>query len=262
MFEIGDTLREARIRKGLTIKDVEDVLKIRAKYVQALEQDDFEVIPGPTFVKAFLRTYGEFLGLDTDILVGEYVSRFDTSRGEPPGPLPRRAARPKTRPPRRHPNYVVVGVAAVIVILVLIFLVGRRGEEPAVIEPGSLTTTTTVGGAAAPNGEPPARAVAWNGTLDGGVSTSAPAAGRVALVIRVTQDRCWLIVREGSAEGPTVYSGTLEEGRQLSFSGADRYWLTIGNPSAVRLEIDGTEVDVPEPYGTFVASVSGLERVR
>ncbi|GAB4248818.1 MAG: cytoskeleton protein RodZ [Thermoleophilia bacterium] len=262
MFEIGDTLREARIRKGLTIKDVEDVLKIRAKYVQALEQDDFEVIPGPTFVKAFLRTYGEFLGLDTDILVGEYVSRFDTIRGDPPGASPRRTARPKTRPPRRRPNYVVVGVAAVIVILILIFLVGRRGEEPAVIEPGSLTTSTTVGGAAAPDALPPATAVARGGSPDGGVSASTRAGGGVALVIRVTQNRCWLIVREGSAEGPTVYSGTLEEGRQLSFSGADRYWLNIGNPSAVRLEIDGTDVNVPEPYGIFVASASGLERVR
>ena len=57
MPDIGNTLREARIRKGLTITDVENVTKIRAKYLEALEEDDFEVLPGPTFVKGFLRTY-------------------------------------------------------------------------------------------------------------------------------------------------------------------------------------------------------------
>ena len=80
MYEIGDTLRESRLRRGMTIKDVEDATKIRSKYLQALESDDFEVIPGPTFVKAFLRTYGEFLELDTVILLDEYRSRFEPAQ--------------------------------------------------------------------------------------------------------------------------------------------------------------------------------------
>src|SRR5665811_189435 len=79
MFEIGDTLREARIRQGLTLKDVEDSLKIRGKYLQALEDDDFEVLPGRTFVRAFLRTYATYLGLEADVLVAEY----ETSQGVP-----------------------------------------------------------------------------------------------------------------------------------------------------------------------------------
>ena len=90
MFEIGDTLREARLRQGLTIKDVEDTLKIRGKYLQALEQDDFEVLPGDTFVRAFLRSYASFLGLEADVLVAEYASAHgstsDSHRGHPNGP--------------------------------------------------------------------------------------------------------------------------------------------------------------------------------
>ncbi len=74
MTEIGNSLREARIRRGLSIKDVEDRTKVRGKYLEALENDDFEVLPGPVYVKAFLRTYATFLKLDADALVAEYRS--------------------------------------------------------------------------------------------------------------------------------------------------------------------------------------------
>ncbi len=259
MFEIGDTLREARVRRGLAIKDVEDILKIRGKYLQALEQDDFEVIPGPTFVKAFLRTYGEFLGLDTAILVGEYVSRFDLNRGDPHGANLRGVPRPKTRAPRRRPNYVLVGVATIIVILILIFLVGRRGGEPAVIDPGAVTTSSTT--TTEISGAVEAQPVGTESPAESAENPAAAGEG-LSLVLRVTEDRCWVIAREDSADGLTLYSGTLEEGKELSYSGADRYWLNIGDPSVVELTIDGAAVDVPEPYGAFLVSVSGLERVQ
>ena len=77
MADIGNTLREARIRKGFTIKDVEAVTKIRSKYLEALEQDDFSVLPGPTFVSAFLRNYASYLKLDADALVDEYRRRHE-----------------------------------------------------------------------------------------------------------------------------------------------------------------------------------------
>ena len=54
---IGDTLREARMRQGLDISDVESKTKIRAKYLRALENEEFSMLPGATFVRTFLRTY-------------------------------------------------------------------------------------------------------------------------------------------------------------------------------------------------------------
>jgi len=73
--DIGNSLREARIRRGLTIKDVEDITKIRSKYLEALEENDYEVLPGPTYVKAFLRTYASFLKLDPDELLEDLSFR-------------------------------------------------------------------------------------------------------------------------------------------------------------------------------------------
>ncbi len=81
------------------------------------------------------------------------------------------------------------------------------------------------------------------------------------VLIQVTQNRCWIVVREESASGATLYSGTLTEGQQLSYATEGRLWLRIGDPSVVRLFLDGEPLQVPEPYGDFLVSDSGLERV-
>src|ERR1700749_2852060 len=77
MAEIGTTLREARMRARLDITEVEARTKIRAKYIRALENEEWDLLPGPVYVKSFLRTYGDFLGLDSRMLVDEYKRRYE-----------------------------------------------------------------------------------------------------------------------------------------------------------------------------------------
>src|ERR687883_328711 len=72
MPEIGRTLQEARMRAKIDISEVEQGTKIRAKYLRAIENEEWGLLPGPTFVKSFLRTYAEYLGLDAKLLVEEY----------------------------------------------------------------------------------------------------------------------------------------------------------------------------------------------
>src|SRR3954467_5303091 len=86
MASIGETLRAARMRQRLDIADVEERTKIRAKYLRALENEEFGMLPGGTFVKTFLRTYAEVLGLDPHVLVEEYRSSYEA--GEEPEPQP------------------------------------------------------------------------------------------------------------------------------------------------------------------------------
>jgi cytoskeletal protein RodZ len=64
MFEIGNSLHEARVRQGVDFQTAELATKIRAKYLKALEEEHFDMLPAETYVKGFLRTYAEFLGLD------------------------------------------------------------------------------------------------------------------------------------------------------------------------------------------------------
>jgi cytoskeletal protein RodZ len=134
---IGDTLREARMRQHLDIADVESRTKIRAKYLRALENEEFGMLPGPTFVKTFLRTYAEALGLDPQVLVEEYRATYE-SRDEPEHlqPLgPTAVARERRRgggigSPRGPWVAVALAVVAVLGVLLVIGLVGGDDEKP------------------------------------------------------------------------------------------------------------------------------------
>ena len=97
MFEIGNSLREARLRQGYELPRVEADTKIRAKYLRALEEERFEVLPGETYVKGFLRTYSEYLGLDGQLYVDEFNSRFTREEEPLAPPRPTKAARPLAR---------------------------------------------------------------------------------------------------------------------------------------------------------------------
>src|SRR5581483_6939236 len=76
MFEIGGSLREARLKRELTPADVQKAIRIRDRYLQALEEERWELLPGDAYVKGFLRTYADYLGLDGNLYVEEYNSRF------------------------------------------------------------------------------------------------------------------------------------------------------------------------------------------
>ena len=68
MTDIGVTLREARMRARIDITEVERATKIRARYLRAMEHEEWDALPGPVYVKSFLRTYSDYLGLDTRML--------------------------------------------------------------------------------------------------------------------------------------------------------------------------------------------------
>jgi cytoskeleton protein RodZ len=142
MPTIGDTLREARMRQHLDIADVESRTKIRAKYLRALENEEFGMLPGPTFVKTFLRTYAEALGLDPQVLVEEYratyESRDEIEHLQPLGPTA--VARDRRRGPPRGPWVaIILAVAAVIAVLLVIGLVGGDDDD----EPSERARTET-----------------------------------------------------------------------------------------------------------------------
>src|ERR1700750_271709 len=94
MPEIGETLRETRMRRRIDMTEVEAATKIRAKYLRALENEEWDLLPGPTFVKTFLRTYAEYLELDPRMLGGGH---------RPPHAPPAPAAPAAVQPARATP---------------------------------------------------------------------------------------------------------------------------------------------------------------
>src|SRR5437762_12314467 len=119
MFEIGNSLREARLRQQLDFPELEQQTKIRAKYLKALEAEDFDVLPAPTYVKGFLRNYADALGLEGQLYVDEYNSRFVT--GEEDVPLRPRdyQRRPQPLGPRFEARGVLLALGAIAVLFAL-----------------------------------------------------------------------------------------------------------------------------------------------
>src|ERR687890_791336 len=100
MPDIGAMLRETRMRERIDITEVESARKIRAKYLRALENEEWDLLPGPTFVRTFLRTYGDYLGLDSKMLVEEYKQRFQRPTPQELLPFsPRAAGERRVAPP-------------------------------------------------------------------------------------------------------------------------------------------------------------------
>src|SRR6476469_9887148 len=134
-MEIGETLRETRMRRRIDMTEVEAATKIRAKYLRALENEEWDLLPGPTFVKTFLRTYAEYLDLDPRLLVEEYRQRFERPATQDLTPFgPGMGSRGRKRQRQRRPigPFIVIGLG-VIILLVAFYLLGistPNNDEP------------------------------------------------------------------------------------------------------------------------------------
>jgi cytoskeleton protein RodZ len=135
MAEIGSTLREARIRARIDMTEVEARTKIRAKYLRAIENEEWDLLPGPVYAKSFLRTYGDFLGLDTRMLIDEYKRRYEHPNDHDTRPVAALGReRDRHRRPSRLPSWAPIGIV-VVVIVALLFIVGLATQ------PGSNSNT-------------------------------------------------------------------------------------------------------------------------
>src|ERR1051325_6488135 len=128
MPEIGETLRETRMRRRIDMTEVEAATKIRAKYLRALENEEWDLLPGPTFVKTFLRTYAEYLELDPRLLVEEYRQRFERPSTQDLTPFgPGMSAQRRRRRQRRPIGPFVVLALGIAGLLGALYWLGTRG---------------------------------------------------------------------------------------------------------------------------------------
>lgn len=209
MFEIGNSLREARLRQGLDLPQVEHATKIRGKYLLALEDEHFEVLPAETYVRGFLRTYADALGLDGQLYVDEFNSRYVVEAEEPMRPRRSQQGRQHRRVESNVVLLTLLGIAIVTALVIAAWKFGG-GEGSNVIP--------TVGGSTVTTPKIPAR----------------PA----ALSIRAVRGSSLLEVRAGSSRGRPLFAGTLEQGQVQRFY-RRRLWIAISTPKNVRVVVGG-----------------------
>jgi hypothetical protein len=211
VFEIGNSLREARERQGLGYPEIELATKIRAKYIRALEEEDFTSIPGDAYIRGFLRTYAEYLGLDGDVYVDEYASRFITSwRDELPPKRERRRVRTRERSiERRTVLLVLAGMALVAILVFAAFSI-----------PGSSTHVPGLG------------------------TKQKHTAPSPQLVLHGVGRGTYVEVRRTRASGRVDLQGTVEPGQTDRLPG-DRFYLLVRAPDGLRITLDGRAVSLP-----------------
>ena len=261
MFEIGTTLREARLRRGLDMPECERQTKIRGKYLRAMEDEEFDVLPAPTYVRGFLRAYAEFLGLDGRLVVDEYESRFLASETGLEGESPRRrrpapggssfrTPAPKSYRPQREPEGKLLWVAAASMLLIALIAYGFTANDHRG-QPSTIANLPT------------------NGSDEGTHARSVPAhrgAVSAPLVVTLTgqaPEGSYLQVRGKNGTGKLVYDGTLPAGSTHSWSVANGLWVRVGRSDGITVTVDGVAkpLDAGAQSGNYQITRAGVERL-
>jgi cytoskeletal protein RodZ len=248
MFEIGSSLREARERRNLSYGQVEAETAIRTRYIRALEDEDFHILPGPTYTKGFLRAYAEYLGLDGQPFVDEFNSRHHDPRGAAEHtPI---ASKPRSRPPRRRhrreSNLVMIALAAIVAVSFLVVLALRFPPQPTAPYNTNTTTSHTTTPAATGNETLPTT------SSTGAIRTS----GRFKIVLRLSGPT-WVEATIGSPSGPGVIAQGLDLGPPrgftidpaayptLTFTSHKPVYLALGAPGNVTVVVNRHRVTLP-----------------
>jgi cytoskeleton protein RodZ len=216
VFEIGNSLREARVRRGVDFAQAEAAIKIRVKYLRALEDDQFELLPAETYVKGFLRTYAEYLGLDGQLYVDEFNSRFVSGEDHEArrAQARRSTARPQRRNRRMETTVVLFALAAIAVFTVIVISAWTTSDK----NPGAVTHQK---------------------------KTTTPRVVPALFSVTALRGSTHVTARALSATGAVKYDGTVQQGDSTVAIRGKRLWVSIDSPENLRIEVRGKQVHVP-----------------
>ncbi len=245
VFEIGPSLREARTKRGLSAEDVQKAIRIRGRYLNALEDESWDLLPGDAYTKGFLRTYAEFLGLNGTLYVDEFNSRFARHEEEPfvPEAIARGGA---TGIGVLRPLVAIAAIVAVVAAVAAWKLHGSSTGRTPAAQPTAAAATKP----AARKASAPAKHAARR--------HAAPAVAAHA-VLTAARGPVWLLVRAGGATGRVLYQGMLAQGSTLPLRLAPTVWVRVGAPWNLDVRVGGRLVSgLPPGVGNIVLSARGL----
>jgi cytoskeleton protein RodZ len=239
---IGDTLSEARTRRGVDLDEVHAATGIRPRYLRAIEQEDWDGLPEEFYARSFIRKYAVFLDLDPEPLVAEYRRQRGTTGG-PGGALTspfagtttsRRAEALRRRRARQGVYAWLGGIAALVVIVVVVILLASGG--------GGGGTKETSGGGATNGAKSPKQHAQPKNEGQGKSHTKPSANSSVSLKIEPTAE-VWACVLDAKGK-PLVAGATLAEGETAGLFHSRSYTAAFGNGS-VKVFVDGKRAQTP-----------------
>ena len=225
---IGETLRQARVAAGIQLDEAERTIRIRVRYLHALETENWGVLPAEAYVRGFLHTYADFLGLDGVALVDEYDRMVVPAAAERPAEMPLespiRAA--GTTVWRRAGAIAIALAVALVALFVVLGITGGSGEK---------------------HGGAPHRG---GGGKTGATSTTTTTTPSEASVTLMPTGTVWVCLVDRSGK-PLVNGETLSAGDERGPFKDREMKLTLGN-GQIRIDLNGKAVPIPsaaEPVG-------------
>jgi cytoskeleton protein RodZ len=243
MGELGERLRQAREAKGMTLEQIEEITKIRRRYLQALEEEDYGQLPGDVFVRGFLRNYALALGLDPE----EILAASGHSVPSPiPPPMPIQHSEILDEPlvpPQSSQR--VIAIAIGVMVLIALGLGGwtlyrhygpGRGAQPTLPAPAPSPTSDRANATAVPGGVSTQTPSPTPSATPSPTATSEPIVG-VLLRLEATA-QTWLRV---TADGRLAYEGMLDAGQVQEWRADEEILLRTGNAGGLRVWYNGQE---------------------
>jgi len=239
-MDIGGRLKEARRASGLTLEAVEEKTKIRRKYIKAMEEERFEVLPGPVYAKAFLKNYAKFLELDPNEILEVYNQQFAVEQIQG---LNKSAPEKEDEPGfAGRPRYwlylaaavVILGLAVSVYYGIMKAMSHQVNQNKELVQPplsSSEQIQTPEGQLPAVEQEPPAQ----NYGVD--------------LVLEVKEGKSWIGVQ---IDGLPAFQGLLYAGQSRSFAAEEEIYVTLGNAGVVEVLYNGENLGLLGGSGEVV----------
>lgn len=246
---IGAILRETRNRREIELAEVEVTTRIRLRYLRAIENEEWDVLPGGVYTRGFIRTYAAFLGLDGERLVEDFRQHVEGwNRGPVPGPLrPAEAgtsngSRTGPRLPQRTGTWLAVAAVIAIAAMAIIAIPGGGGG----------------GNGPSAGSRKPTKAKSVNQNA----AATKPAAPRGISMQLAANAEVWVCLLD--AGGKALVNGQiLEAGAEEGPFHSGSFTVSFGN-GEVSVRIDGREAEIPatsSPIGYSIDSSGNLTKL-
>jgi cytoskeletal protein RodZ len=236
---VGETLSDARRRRGLSVEDVAADTRIRATVIRAIEADEFRLCGGNVYARGHIRSIAKVLGIDGEPLVADFDTEHQVERVVAAVAAPPPDREIVTRSERHGPNWVgamAVALAVICVLAVIGMVAGRGnggGKGQQAKSHGGVSTQSTP---PAPPAQPPPTIAA------------APPAERATMVVRTVHGQTWLSIT--SKTGTVLFEGLVPAGERKKFTNRHGLTFVIGNAPAVDVVVNGHDIGSPPSSGS------------
>lgn len=242
-MDIGNRLKSAREAQGLSLEAIEEETKIRRKYLKALEDEQFDLLPGPVYAKAFLKNYARFLKLDVEDVLTEFNRKVRAYASIEDDEKDSKESVREDRPAKTYSRWYVAVVAVVLLGVSLYYAAtgngfGRTGDQ-ARENPKKTDQIKN-------NDQKPDAQLNGQQPADPG---PAPVELGVNVTLNVKGNQSWILV---VVDGNTAFQGLLTSGQSRDFMGNSKIYVRLGNAGAVEVLVNGQNLGYLGSQGDVV----------